>query len=317
MKTKQTKQTILASDEELKALTDYHNGVARDYLDTLLRDRTTGGYIRFCTDNYQEYGYGPDDEMTPEAVLKLDILPRVAKSKELQKARSKEKAEVFTPSWICNEMNNFCDTEWFGYKDVFNVENDDHTWKPTERTVFPEGKTWQEYVALTRLEMCCGEAPFMVSRYDTTTGLMIPMESRIGFLDRKIRVINENHVPDHDGVELDYFEEKEFAFYDWASWILKAFETSYGCEWSGDNVLLARINLLRTYCDYAYERIKDDRVPDCFEKMMDDIAFTISWNVFQMDGLKDTLPSTDIPAKIMDWEKDEVIEFRSIKKQEG
>ena len=318
MKTKQTKQTILASDEELKVLTpyeelkrleDYEKSTWQNYAYILLRDMTrchksvSSKHIRFCTDNYQEYGYGPDDEVTPEAVLKINILPRVAKSKELQKARSKAKAEVFTPSWICNEMNNHCDTEWFGYKDVFNVENDDHTWKPTDKVIFPEGKTWQEYVALTRLEMCCGEAPFMVSRYDTTTGLMIPIEERIGFLDRKLRVINENY-------------DKDGGIREWYKWVKKAYQTSYGFEWSGDNLLLARLNLMMTYLDYG-QMWQNEEDKEYFAKTIFTIADIISWNVFQMDGLKDTLPHTDIPAKIRDWEKSEVIEFRSIKKQEG
>ena len=311
MKTKQTKQTILASDEELKDLTDYHYGPAKDYLRILLQDRTTGGYIRFCTDNYQEYGYGPDDEMTPEVVLKLNIMPRVTKTKEQQKARSKAKAEVFTPSWICNTMNNHCDEVWFGYKNVFNIENDDHTWKRTGHIVFPEDKTWEEYVKLTKLEVTCGEAPFMCSRYDTTTGLVIPTEDRIGFLDRKMRIISENQRSDN---------EEDYGWGDWFEWAKKAFQASYGFEWSGDNLLLARINLFYSYIDYATRRNGEAFNPHLVSwktvaETYREIAIIISWNLWQMDGLKDTLPHTDIPAKIMDWEKGEVIEFISIKNQ--
>ena len=44
----------------------------------------------------------------------------------------------------------------------------------------------------------------------------------------------------------------------------------------------------------------------------------ITWNFWQMDGLKDTIPFTDTPAKIIDWKltnrnHTEVIEFRSCK----
>ena len=44
----------------------------------------------------------------------------------------------------------------------------------------------------------------------------------------------------------------------------------------------------------------------------------ITWNFWQMDGLKDTIPFSDIPAKIIDWKltnrnHTEVIEFRSCK----
>lgn len=35
-----------------------------------------------------------------------------------------KKAEVFTPAWLCNLMNNHCDEDWFGRSDVFNVENE-------------------------------------------------------------------------------------------------------------------------------------------------------------------------------------------------
>lgn len=33
-------------------------------------------------------------------------------------------------------------------------------------------------------------------------------------------------------------------------------------------------------------------------------ADTISWNIWQMDGLKKTVPGTDIPCKIKDWKAD-------------
>ena len=35
-------------------------------------------------------------------------------------------------------------------------------------------------------------SPYLVSRYDTTTGEQIPIEKRIGLLERKLRIINEN-----------------------------------------------------------------------------------------------------------------------------
>jgi hypothetical protein len=36
-----------------------------------------------------------------------------------------------------------------------------------EKIVYPKGKTWQDYVRDTRLEISCGEAPYITSRYDT------------------------------------------------------------------------------------------------------------------------------------------------------
>ena len=37
-----------------------------------------------------------------------------------------------------------------------------------EKIVFPAGKRWQDYVLANRLEISCGEAPYLVSRYDAT-----------------------------------------------------------------------------------------------------------------------------------------------------
>ena len=107
-------------------------------------------------------------------------------------------AEVFTPSWVCNAQNNLVDEAWFGRKDVFNVEDTaNHTWKAnTDKIEYPKGKTWKDYVRATRMEMTCGEAPYLVSRYDATTGESIPLQERIGLLDRKLRVISENVVRD-------------------------------------------------------------------------------------------------------------------------
>lgn len=55
-----------------------------------------------------------------------------------------------------------------------------------------EGKTWKDYVKSKRLEVACGEAPYLVSRYDATTACPIPISHRVGILDRKFRVIDEN-----------------------------------------------------------------------------------------------------------------------------
>ena len=104
-------------------------------LEILLLDRTTKKNIIWATNSYQD-GYGDDyeerDEITIDALNGLnaiDIQPRVFKTLEAQKSRTKKRAEVFTPSWLCNQMNNICDEQWFGRPDVFNVETDNHEWK--------------------------------------------------------------------------------------------------------------------------------------------------------------------------------------------
>lgn len=159
-------------------------------------------HIYWATDMYEHKGkcFGFFDEIEIASVTgkyRTLIRPRADKSKEEQLRRTRDKAEVFTPSWVCNAQNNLIDEAWFGRKDVFNTVNErDHTWQATEGKIeFPEGKTWQQYVYDTRLEMACGEAPYLVSLYDTTTGETIPIHQRIGLLDRKLRVVGENVAP--------------------------------------------------------------------------------------------------------------------------
>ena len=167
-------------------------------LDILLEDKTTKQNIILATDAYSDSGYHIDakTQLTRGLLLGMDphvIQPRVAKAASEQAERTKSHAEVFTPSWLCNTMNNHLDEEWFGRKDVFNTENkEDHSWVATEGKIeFPDGKTWRDYIDSKRLEITCGEAPYIVSRYDTTTGEFIPIPQRIGLLDRKLRIVNE------------------------------------------------------------------------------------------------------------------------------
>lgn len=254
----------------------------------------------FDEDGYViEEGFQYYDEIKPENITGRNrriVMPRVLKDKQAQIDRTKDKAEVFTPSWVCNAQNNLVDEAWFGRKDVFNHEitNEDgsHTWIPTSgKIVFPENdsrKTWKKYVVDNRMEITCGEAPYLVSRYDTTTGESIPIDRRIGLLDRKLRVINEN---------VD--NEK-----DWYAMAEKAFKHTYGYEWQGDNLLLAREALLYTYIEYFMDKfnekdaegnyVKDAngnfKVPE--KRKILNAARWISWNIWQMDGLKMVVPDS-------------------------
>ena len=244
-------------------------------LPILLQDKTTKKNIIWATGSYKELGteYADDVQMTTEALIGMDAImlqPRVLKAQAEQQERTKAHAEVFTPSWVCNLMNNFCDEEWFGRKDVFNRQ-DGHTWTATnEPIVFKKRKPWKHYVDSRRLEITCGEAPFIVSRYDAATGEEIPIPQRIGLLDRKLRVVNENAA-----------DEEE-----WLKWTLRAFQSVYGYEYQGDNLLLARINLLMTFVEYLQDRWK--RLPNI--KELKTFANVIAWNFWQMDGLKGTVP---------------------------
>lgn len=243
----------------------------------LLKDRTTKKNLIWATDNYalRGKGYQFDDAITLAAVTNQNgnlIKPRVAKSKKEQSVRIKTKAEVFTPSWVCNAQNNLVDNSWFGKEGVFNTETEKAWITNYEKVVFPEGKTWQDYVKENRLEITCGEAPYLVSRYDTVTGEEIPVKDRIGLLDRKLRVVSENI-------------DSEIEWYEWAE---KAFQSIYGYDWQGDNVLLARENLLETFIDYYVEKFEVYPINEYLLK----IAEIISWNIWQMDGLKFVVPNS-------------------------
>lgn len=320
-------------------LIDLESIPVKTVLRTLLKDKSTNKNIIFATDVYD--GIQFTTQITEKLLLgedSYDIQPRVSKSQKQQAQRTRKKAEVFTPSWICNKMNNLCDTEWFGHENVFNTEQD-QDWIPNPNKIkFPKGKTWKDYVNSNRLEITCGEAPYIVSRYDATTGEIIPIEKRIGILDRKLRVINDN-VKSHRI---------------WNSWVYRAFESVYGYEFQGDNLLIARINLLETFCDYTRDRWNEE--PS--EASLKRIANIISWNIWQMDGIHRTAPysgivieseykddekstcqmsifdfsqemqiketvqkevSDDSPVavdcKIYDWRNNEIITYKSVRKE--
>ena len=243
-----------------------------EVLEMLLKDHTTQQNIYWATDSYADRGEGYQfkDAIIADSITGdngMIIRPRSVKSKDEQTKRSKDMAEVFTPSWVCNAQNNFIDDAWFGKQGVFNAESPEHTWKATTGKIeFPEGKTWKDYVRDTRLEITCGEAPYLVSRYDTVSGMPIELAERIGLLDRKLRVVSEN-------------TETTGEFLDWCQ---EAYKNTYGYEWQGDNLLLAREALLFTFLDYYRAKFGEEPLL----KSIQYIAYIISWNVWQMDGLK-------------------------------
>lgn len=253
-------------------------------LAVLLIDRSTKKNIVWATDDYIDFGvgYSPESEITIDKISGIHsfiITPRILKEKQKQSNRTRNKAEVFTPSWICNEQNNLVDEQWFGRADVFNIAGD-KGWKTVKTKIaFPSkpGKTWQDYIRAKRMEITCGEAPYLVSRYDTVTGKPIKVYKRIGLLDRKLRIINEN-VDDAS---------------DWFLWVKKAYQSIYGYEYQGDNLLLARKNLLLTFIDNMV--YKFDRQPTTNE--LKSIAYIISWNIWQMDGLTYTAPYSEMEVQ--------------------
>jgi len=224
-----------------------------DLLNILLQDKTTSKNILWATDSYDSNGdlFAPNANITTDLItgaLGSLIQPRALKSKTEQLYRTRDKAEVFTPLSIVKQMNDACDTKGV------NKNN------------------WQEYVGLLKLEITCGEAPFIVSRYDPVSDNqeLVPLKNRVGFLDYKLRVVSK------------YCETNE----EWIKWAKIAFQSSYGYEWQGDSLLIARENLLYTFIDYYQDKFKE--TPSTV--LQKEIAEIIVWNIFQMDGLKYVIP---------------------------
>lgn len=260
------------------------NEILKQYpgvLEILLRDHTTQKNIFWATNNYENLGkdYHFHAQILPELITGKNgsiIMPRVQKDKLLQQVRSKDMAEVFTPSWICNAQNNMIDNAWFCRENVFNTElekSKNFKWSVnTDKIIFPKNKTWKDYVRDTRLEIACGEAPYITSRYDTTTGKFIPIEKRIGILDRKLRIVNEN-------IETSG---------EWLEWVQTAYKNTYAFEFHGDSLLIAREAMLVTFI----ENYKKKFGKEPLLKSIQYVAYIISWNVWQMDGLKGVAPNT-------------------------
>lgn len=189
------------------------------------------------------------------------IQPRIAKSKTEQKNRTHDKAEVFTPKSTVYQMNKKID------------------WKLGHWPVVSEN--WRDYVQEKRIEITCGEGPFIVGRYNALSGKkVLKLDARVGFLDRKLQVVSS------------YCDTKE----SWLEWAKTAFKCSYGYEWQGDSLLIARENLLYTFVDYFNYKFPGSQINLESEltvdehKMLSEIATIISWNIFQMDGLRYVIP---------------------------
>ncbi len=245
----------------------------------LLKDRTTGANLIWATGDYVALGPGfkAADHIAIRAVTGPhgDIIrPRVAKSSEQKWQRARDKAEVFTPAWICNKQNNLVDNAWFGRENIFNKESTSGWETLATPVLFPggDGRTWEDYVISTRLEITCGEAPYLISRYDAVSGEYIAREERIGLLDRKLRIVRENVTSQKD----------------WLIWAEKALESIYGFDYQGDNVLLSRENIFwsmrEEFCALWGEEPTVEQMRRWGE--------IISWNIWQMDGLKFVVPES-------------------------
>lgn len=256
------KKELNKTIEEMNTSDIYENTIREHMpkvLDILLIDRTQSTSKRhkniiWANENYVQYGkkaYAATAQIKPELVtghMGKIIKPRALKTQSLKKERTKSKAEVFTPTWIVKKQNDEVEKDYL---------DDD----------------LEAYIKRKWLEITCGEAPYMATRYDMETGEIIPPAKRVGFIDRKLKRINK---------EIDNKNK-------WQDLVLEAYKASYGFEWSGDSLFLARENLLYSYRDYYFAKWSEIPLDSFFEA----IAEIISYNVFQMDGLKYTIPLTE------------------------
>lgn len=284
-------------------------------LDKLLVDKTTKGHILWGTDAYAERGesYAKGREIFVSLVLYNNlgvIKTRARKAFEQQLDRTKLHGEVFTPRWVCNMMIDAIDSDWFGI-DKLPVD----AWQHVEELFQQTKKSWKKYVDNKRLEITCGEAPYLVQRYDVANGEMMPVKERIGILDRKLHVVST------------YTTTVD----EWIHWSIRAFEATFGYEYQGDNLLIARVNFMKTFIEFYQQ--KWNGYPD--SKVLEQLIHKITWNVWQMDGLTDTIPCSynftkeqslfDIPqdkienqpvCKLRSWRGHNISSF-SFKKMKG
>ncbi len=245
-------------------------------LEPLLKDKMTKGNILWATDAYAGcgVGYGRGEEIRTERITGKNsdlIKTRARRAMEQRTARTRQHAEVFTPLWVVKKMNDVADVEWFGRKAGFDKRS------PEGKVSFTNEKTWKKYADARRLEITCGEAPFLATRYDVETGEALPVEERFGLLDRKLRAVSENAA-----------DEKE-----WRVWALRAVQSIYGYELQGDNLLIARVNLLCSAEEHHLHRWK--RKPD--KAWLERLCNVISWNLWQMDGLTGCVPMEPEPPE--------------------
>lgn len=188
-----------------------------------------------------------------------DVVPRHLKSLDVQQDRTKVKAEVFTPVEVVKRMNDMFDEEYKGSD--------------------------EDYIKRKVLEVTCGEAPYLTTLYDVSSGENIPINRRVGLLDRKLRRITTD-------------DEKE-----WCRLAEIALKSTYGYEWQEDSLFLARMNVLSAVVESFTTKFGKD--PTEVEKW----AEIVSYNLFRMDGVSMCIPETEISAKVMNWEKGEMERF--------
>lgn len=202
--------------------------------------------------------------------------------------------EVFTPAWLCNEINSTYDVAYLAADSRFNIQGVKSWTASADPVKFKRPGGYSDYLKAKCLELTCGEAPFLASRYNMTTGEMIPVKSRIGLLDRKLRVAGE------------YAKNPD----EWHNYALESLKSVYGYDFLGESVFITRCNLLLTYHEHFSSRYSYKLPDECIQEA----AEILSWDIWQMDGLTDTVPNRKTLARTMDWDTGVPVIFHFLKK---
>lgn len=224
---------------------------------TLLKDRTTRKNILWATESYAQLG----DDYHANLPIKVQLITNGAShfiKPRVHKALEEQKNRTKGRAEVFTPV-------W-----VVKMQNDLVEEKFKDLPL-------EEYVDKTWLEITCGEAPYMCNRYDSVTGESIPLHERVGFVDKKMQRISIEIIDPETWLDLAY----------------RAYKASFGYEYQGDSLILARENLLMTFIDYYADKFNELPSID----ILQEIALIISYNVIQMDGLKYTIPFTNVERK--------------------
>ena len=75
---------------------------------------------------------------------------------------------------------------------------------------------------------------------------------------------------------------------------LDALRATYGFEYQGDNLLIARVNVLETFVEHLRNRWGSGPQQDELEQA----AWIFSWNFWQMNGFTDAVPTNKMGAEV-------------------
>jgi hypothetical protein len=276
-------------------------------LEPLLADRTTGKNILWATNAYAELGqmFACEEEIREEFITGdyFDVIqPRSLKAAAEQSERTRKRGEVSTPEFIIKSMCDHLDSEWFRRKSGFwKTDSEGHI-------SFPNNRTWKQYADNRRMEITCGEGPFLTLRHSPKSGELISLPGRIGLIDRKLRAVSENASCEEE----------------WLHWAYRSLRASYGYEFQGDSLLLARINVLMTFAENLEAALHRSASISELAQAID----IITWNLWQMDGLTGRVPyrnavgeqlslfqekQSQTDCRIYNWRRKRSIRYLSLK----